>query len=38
MRKPDVYENNPYASLFDLNRAREILGFEGGRDRPAIGR
>ena len=30
VRKPDVYENNPYAPLFDLNRAREILGFEGG--------
>lgn len=30
VRKPGVYEDKPYAPLFDLSRAREILGFEGG--------
>ena len=30
VRKPDVYRSNPYAPLFDLSRAHDILGFEGG--------
>ena len=29
VRKPDVYESNPHAPLFDTSHAREVLGFEG---------
>ena len=27
IRKPDVYERNPYAPLYDLSRTRDVLGF-----------
>lgn len=28
VRKPEIYEQNPFAPLFDLSRTRERLGFE----------
>jgi hypothetical protein len=27
VRKPDVYRQNPHASVYDISRAREILGW-----------
>ena len=32
IRKPDIYERNPYASVFDISRAREVLGYEPKSD------
>jgi UDP-glucose 4-epimerase len=36
VRKPEVYEANPYAPLFDLSRTRDRLGFEPQFDARAI--
>lgn len=37
IRKPEVYEKNPYAPLYDLSKARDILGFEAEIDlRPSL--
>ncbi len=32
VRRPDVYAKNPYAPLYDLSPAREVLGFEPHHD------
>lgn len=32
VRRPDVYAKNPYAPLYDLSRARDLLGFEAHHD------
>jgi nucleoside-diphosphate-sugar epimerase len=32
VRQPDVYEQNAYAPLYDLSRARDALGFEAQHD------
>ena len=32
IRKPEVFERNPYASIFDTSRARRVLGFEPKSD------
>lgn len=32
VRRPDVYAKNPYAPLYDLSRARDVLGFEAHHD------
>jgi nucleoside-diphosphate-sugar epimerase len=32
VRRPGVYASNPYAPLYDLDRAREVLGFEAQHD------
>ncbi|NMG41816.1 NAD-dependent epimerase/dehydratase family protein [Chelativorans sp. ZYF759] len=32
VRNPELYENNPYAPLYDLTKAREQLGFEAEID------
>jgi len=43
IRRPDYYAKNPYASVLDITKAREILGYEPTidwtdmRDAPAIG-
>ncbi|WP_159097931.1 NAD(P)-dependent oxidoreductase [Aminobacter sp. MSH1] len=28
LRKPELYEGNPFASIFDISRAREVLGYQ----------
>ena len=28
VRKPEIYEDNPYAAVFDISRARAVLGYE----------
>lgn len=33
VRRPKVYSSNPYAPLYDLSRARDVLGFEPRHDR-----
>ena len=32
VRKPEIYERNPHASVFDISHAREVLGFEPRSD------
>jgi nucleoside-diphosphate-sugar epimerase len=32
VRRPEIYTKNPYAPLYDLARAREVLGFEAQHD------
>jgi len=32
VRRPEIYAKNPYAPLYDLARAREVLGFEAQHD------
>ena len=32
VKKPEVYEANPYAPLYDLAPARDELGFEAEHD------
>lgn len=32
IRKPDIYESNPYASIIDISHAREVLGYEPQSD------
>lgn len=32
VRNPELYNNNPYASIFDIGRARRILGYEPKSD------
>jgi UDP-glucose 4-epimerase len=36
VRKPEVYESNPFAPLFDLSRTRDRLGFEPQFDARAV--
>jgi hypothetical protein len=33
VRRPEVYTSNPYAPLYDLSHARDVLGFEPRHDR-----
>lgn len=28
VRKPEIFEDNPYASVFDISRARAVLDYE----------
>jgi nucleoside-diphosphate-sugar epimerase len=32
VRRPELYAKNPYAPLYDLSHAREVLGFEARHD------
>ena len=32
IRKPEIYEQNPYASVFDIDHARKILGYDPKSD------
>ena len=32
IRKPEIYEQNPYASVFDIDHARTILGYDPKSD------
>ena len=36
VRRPEVYERNPFAPLYDLSRSRDVLGFEAVHDAPAV--
>lgn len=32
IRKPEIYEQNPYASVFDIDHARKLLGYDPKSD------
>jgi nucleoside-diphosphate-sugar epimerase len=32
VRDPDVYERNPYAPLYDLSHARDVIGYDAAHD------
>ena len=32
VRKPEIFERNPHASILDISRARRVLGFEPTSD------
>lgn len=36
VRRPELYSFNPYAPLYDLSHARNVLGFEASHDRRAL--
>ena len=36
VRRPDVYEQNPFAPLYDLSHSREVLGFDARFDARAV--
>lgn len=36
IRRPEVYERNPFAPLYDLTRSREVLGFDAEFDACAV--
>jgi len=38
IRKPEVWRANPHAPLYDLSRARDVLGFEARHDLTVPGR
>lgn len=36
VRRPEIYEQNPFAPLYDLTRSREVLGFDAQYDARAV--
>jgi nucleoside-diphosphate-sugar epimerase len=36
IRRPEIYEQNPFAPLYDLTRSREVLGFDAQYDARAV--
>lgn len=36
VRRPEIYERNPFAPLYDLTRSREVLGFDAEYDARAV--
>jgi nucleoside-diphosphate-sugar epimerase len=36
VRRPEIYEENPFAPLYDLTRSREVLGFDAQYDARAV--
>ncbi len=36
VRRPEIYEKNPFAPLYDLTRSREVLGFDAQYDARSV--
>jgi nucleoside-diphosphate-sugar epimerase len=36
LRRPEIYEKNPFAPLYDLTRSREVLGFDAQYDARSV--